>query len=86
MPAWIGLKSIAISRGVLDADSAARMSDNDAYNLIFAPGFSPSGISDISVGRGEDQHRQPQWLGASVPPGAGHPAGNQVPPDPGHPT
>jgi len=32
------LKSIAISRGVLDADSAARMSDNDAYNLIFAPG------------------------------------------------
>ncbi|MCO4205232.1 chemotaxis protein CheA [Aeromonas taiwanensis] len=46
------LKSIAISRGVLDADSAARMSDNDAYNLIFAPGFSTkSEISDIS-GRG----------------------------------
>ncbi|MDX7829651.1 chemotaxis protein CheA [Aeromonas dhakensis] len=46
------LKSIAISRGVLDADTAARMSDNDAYNLIFAPGFSTkSEISDIS-GRG----------------------------------
>ncbi|MGY3941502.1 chemotaxis protein CheA [Aeromonas tecta] len=46
------LKSIAVSRGVLDADSAARMSDNDAYNLIFAPGFSTkSEISDIS-GRG----------------------------------
>lgn len=46
------LKSIAISRGVLDADSAVRMSDNDAYNLIFAPGFSTkSEISDIS-GRG----------------------------------
>ncbi|TNH97241.1 chemotaxis protein CheA [Aeromonas sobria] len=46
------LKSIAINRGVLDADSAARMSDNDAYNLIFAPGFSTkSEISDIS-GRG----------------------------------
>ena len=46
------LKAIAISRGVLDADSAARMSDNDAYNLIFAPGFSTkSEISDIS-GRG----------------------------------
>ncbi|MCS3455347.1 two-component system chemotaxis sensor kinase CheA [Aeromonas sp. BIGb0405] len=46
------LKSIAISRGVLDADSAARMSDTDAYNLIFAPGFSTkSEISDIS-GRG----------------------------------
>ncbi|WP_323887845.1 chemotaxis protein CheA [Aeromonas veronii] len=46
------LKSIAISRGVLDADTAARMSDNDAYNLIFAPGFSTKAeISDIS-GRG----------------------------------
>ena len=46
------LKSIAISRGVLDADSAARMSDTDAYNLIFAPGFSTKAeISDIS-GRG----------------------------------
>ncbi|BEE05730.1 chemotaxis protein CheA [Aeromonas sp. S11(2024)] len=46
------LKSIAISRGVLDAETAARMSDNDAYNLIFAPGFSTKAeISDIS-GRG----------------------------------
>lgn len=46
------LKSIAIERGILDADSAARMSDNDAYNLIFAPGFSTKvEISDIS-GRG----------------------------------
>jgi two-component system chemotaxis sensor kinase CheA len=46
------LKSIAIERGVLDTDSAARMSDHDAYNLIFAPGFSTKvEISDIS-GRG----------------------------------
>ena len=46
------LKNIAIERGVLDADAAARMSDNDAYNLIFAPGFSTKvEISDIS-GRG----------------------------------
>ena len=46
------LKSIAIDRGVLDADAAARMSDHDAYNLIFAPGFSTKvEISDIS-GRG----------------------------------
>lgn len=46
------LKQIAISRGVLDEDSAARMSDNEAYNLIFAPGFSTKvEISDIS-GRG----------------------------------
>ncbi|MBD1389843.1 chemotaxis protein CheA [Neiella sp. HB171785] len=46
------LKEIAISRGVLDVDSAARLSDEDAYNLIFAPGFSTkTEISDIS-GRG----------------------------------
>ena len=46
------LKQIAIDRGVLDADSAARMSDVEAFNLIFAPGFSTkTEISDIS-GRG----------------------------------
>lgn len=46
------LKGIAISRGVLDADAAARMSDVEAFNLIFAPGFSTkTEISDIS-GRG----------------------------------
>ncbi|MFT4731626.1 MAG: two-component system chemotaxis sensor kinase CheA [Gammaproteobacteria bacterium] len=46
------LKQIAISRGVLDADAAARMSDSEAFNLIFAPGFSTKvEISDIS-GRG----------------------------------
>ena len=46
------LKDIAISRGVLDADAAARMSDVEAFNLIFAPGFSTKvEISDIS-GRG----------------------------------
>lgn len=46
------LKEIAISRGVLDEDTASRMSDTEAYNLIFAPGFSTKvEISDIS-GRG----------------------------------
>jgi two-component system chemotaxis sensor kinase CheA len=46
------LKDIAISRGVLDADTASRMSDVEAFNLIFAPGFSTkTEISDIS-GRG----------------------------------
>lgn len=46
------LKQIAIKRGILDQDAAARMSDNEAYNLIFAPGFSTKQeISDIS-GRG----------------------------------
>ena len=46
------LKSIAIKRGVIDAEYASRMSDTEAYNLIFAPGFSTKQeISDIS-GRG----------------------------------
>ena len=46
------LKEIAINRGVLDADSAARMSDVEAFNLIFAAGFSTKvEVSDIS-GRG----------------------------------
>ena len=46
------LKEIAITRGVLDEDAAARMTDSEAYNLIFAPGFSTKvEISDIS-GRG----------------------------------
>ena len=46
------LKEIAIERGVLDADAAARMSDNEAFNLIFAPGFSTkTEISEVS-GRG----------------------------------
>lgn len=46
------LKDIAIGKGVIDADAAARLSDTEAYNLIFAPGFSTKEeISDIS-GRG----------------------------------
>ncbi|NRA70752.1 MAG: chemotaxis protein CheA [Gammaproteobacteria bacterium] len=46
------LKNIAISKGVLDEESAVRMSDEDAFSLIFAPGFSTkTEISDIS-GRG----------------------------------
>jgi two-component system chemotaxis sensor kinase CheA len=46
------LKEISIKRGVLDADAAARMSDREAFNLIFAPGFSTkTEISEVS-GRG----------------------------------
>ena len=46
------LKEIAVSRGVMDADVAARMSDAEAFNLIFAPGFSTkTEISEVS-GRG----------------------------------
>ena len=46
------LKQIAINKGILDQDGADRMSDKEAYSLIFAPGFSTKAeISDIS-GRG----------------------------------
>ena len=46
------LKQIAIERGVLDADAATRMPDQEAFNLIFAPGFSTkTEISEVS-GRG----------------------------------
>ncbi|WP_206484710.1 chemotaxis protein CheA [Thalassotalea sp. G2M2-11] len=46
------LKEIAIERGVLDVETANRMSDHDAFNLIFAPGFSTkTEISEVS-GRG----------------------------------
>lgn len=46
------LKGIAVSKGVLDADAAERLSDTEAFDLIFAPGFSTKvEISDIS-GRG----------------------------------
>lgn len=46
------LKSIAMEKGILDPDAAAKMPDKDAFNLIFAPGFSTKKeISDIS-GRG----------------------------------
>ena len=46
------LKDIAVNRGLLDRDTADRLSDHDAYQLIFAAGFSTKDqISDIS-GRG----------------------------------
>lgn len=46
------LKNIAIDRGVLDADTAEKMPDKEAFSLIFAPGFSTkTEISEVS-GRG----------------------------------
>lgn len=46
------LREKAIEKGVLDPDAAARLSDVEAFNLIFAPGFSTkTEISDVS-GRG----------------------------------
>ena len=46
------LRAIAVKKGLMDKDAADRLSDNDCYNLIFAPGFSTkTEISDVS-GRG----------------------------------
>ena len=46
------LRAIAVTRGVMDQDSADRLSDKECFNLIFAPGFSTKvEISDVS-GRG----------------------------------
>lgn len=46
------LKSRAIEKGILDADAAARMSDREAVNLIFAPGFSTAAVVTDVSGRG----------------------------------
>ena len=46
------LRNLAVEKGIMDADAAARLDDTEVYNLIFAPGFSTKKeISDIS-GRG----------------------------------
>jgi len=46
------LRGIAVEKGLMDEDAAQRLSDNEAFNLIFAPGFSTKKeISDVS-GRG----------------------------------
>ncbi|MDP7591810.1 MAG: chemotaxis protein CheA [Litorilituus sp.] len=46
------LKGIAVERGVLEPDAAAKMPDKEAFSLIFAPGFSTkTEISEVS-GRG----------------------------------
>lgn len=46
------LRRKVVEKGLMDADSAARLSESDCYNLIFLPGFSTKvEISDVS-GRG----------------------------------
>ena len=46
------LRRVAVDKGLYDEDTAARLSDVEAFNLIFAPGFSTKKeISDVS-GRG----------------------------------
>jgi len=46
------LRSKAVEKGMMEQDVADRLTDNDCYNLIFAPGFSTKeAISEVS-GRG----------------------------------
>jgi two-component system chemotaxis sensor kinase CheA len=46
------IKASALAKGIIDADRAARLSDQDAVNLVFFPGFSTAEkVSDLS-GRG----------------------------------
>lgn len=46
------LRSKVVEKGIMDADAASRLDDQEAFQLIFMPGFSTkSEISDIS-GRG----------------------------------
>ncbi len=46
------LRNKAVEKGMMDADAAARLDDKEAFNLIFAAGFSTkTEISDVS-GRG----------------------------------
>jgi len=45
-------KKKAVENGMMSENDASKLSDKDAFNLIFAPGFSTkSEISDVS-GRG----------------------------------
>lgn len=46
------LRGKAVEKGMMEQDAADRLTDNECYNLIFAPGFSTKEeISDVS-GRG----------------------------------
>ncbi len=46
------LRTKVVEKGLMDEESAARLDDREAYNLIFLPGFSTKNeISDVS-GRG----------------------------------
>jgi len=46
------IRKTAVSKGMMDEDSAARLDNKECYNLIFQPGFSTKTvISDVS-GRG----------------------------------
>lgn len=46
------LKAKALEKGILRPDEAAGMSDQEAFNLIFAPGFSTAAVVTDVSGRG----------------------------------
>jgi two-component system chemotaxis sensor kinase CheA len=46
------LRERAVARGLITADAAARMSDREALNLVFAPGFSTAETVTNVSGRG----------------------------------
>lgn len=46
------LRSKAVEKGLMDADAAERLSDNEAFNLIFAAGFSTKTVVTDVSGRG----------------------------------
>ncbi|PCJ49975.1 MAG: chemotaxis protein CheA [Gammaproteobacteria bacterium] len=46
------LRGIAVKKNLMDAEAAARLSDNDCFNLIFAPGFSTKTEISAVSGRG----------------------------------
>ncbi|MBV1961480.1 MAG: chemotaxis protein CheA, partial [Immundisolibacteraceae bacterium] len=46
------LRAVAVERGVMSTEEAARLSDRESYDLIFAPGFSSKAeVTEVS-GRG----------------------------------
>ncbi|ABC23127.1 chemotaxis protein CheA [Rhodospirillum rubrum] len=48
----VKIRAAAVAKGVIEAERAARLSDQEAVNLVFLPGFSTAGqVSDLS-GRG----------------------------------
>ena len=48
----VRLRQKAVEKGLCSADRAARMSDREALNLIFLPGFSTATTVDAIAGRG----------------------------------
>ncbi|MFQ3679742.1 MAG: hybrid sensor histidine kinase/response regulator, partial [Pseudanabaenaceae cyanobacterium] len=46
------VKQSAIRKGLLTPEEASRLSDTEAFNLIFRPGFSTATVADMYKGRG----------------------------------